>query len=160
MGQGSTSNQVTHRLVPREINGFWRARIHPWSYDFDYLGHLTAAIYPKAFEEGRVRYLAERWATPRPAYVVASHRMEYLAEIRETTEPLQVLIRPLHVGRSSLRLEEALLDPDERVCNTSVVTLVAWDTTARRSRPLTIPERTALEHDMATLTGAGSPLIP
>ncbi|GAB3681093.1 acyl-CoA thioesterase [Saccharopolyspora tripterygii] len=160
MPLGSTDHSGARKLTSEEIGGFWCAEIHPWSYDFDYLGHLTAAIYPKAFEEGRVRYLGARWGTSRPEYVVASHRMEYLAEIRETSEPLQLLIRPIRVGTSSLRLEEALLDPAGRLCNASVVTLVTWNATARRPRPLTSAELAALEHDLSTLPGTGTPLIP
>ncbi|MEU2234708.1 acyl-CoA thioesterase [Streptomyces vietnamensis] len=126
----------------------WTTTVHPWTYDFDYLGHLTAAVYPKAFEQARMEYLRDRWRTRAPAYVVASHRMEYLREILEEDGPLQVVMRPVRVGRSSFDLAELLLDTGGTVRNRSEATLVAWDVEARRSRPLTASERAALDADI------------
>lgn len=126
----------------------WTTTVHPWMYDFDYLGHLTAAAYPKAYEQARVEYLRDRWRTRSPSYVVAQHRMEYLREILEERCPCQVVIRPVRVGRSSVDFEELLLNADGTVCNSSAATLVAWDIDARRSRPLTPSERAAIASDI------------
>lgn len=126
----------------------WTTTVHPWSYDFDYLGHLTAAIYPKAFEQARVEYLRDRWRTRSPAYVLAAHQMQYLREIVEENTPLEVVIRPVRVGRSSIDFTELLLDAEGTVCNRSEATLVAWDIEARSSRPLTPTERDALSADV------------
>ncbi|WP_162460450.1 MULTISPECIES: acyl-CoA thioesterase [unclassified Mycolicibacterium] len=126
----------------------WQTTVHPWSYDFDYLGHLTAAVYPKAFEQARVEYLRNRWQTRSPAYVVAAHRMQYLKEILEENAPIQVVIRPVRLGQSSIDLTELLLDANGVVCNRSASTLVAWDVAARRSRRLTTSERDALTDDV------------
>ncbi|MFC9556830.1 acyl-CoA thioesterase [Rhodococcus sp. NPDC056960] len=138
----------------------WTTTVHPWSYDFDYLGHLTAAVYPKAFEQARVEYLRDRWKTRSPAYVVAAHRMQYLREILEEDGPLRVVIRPVRLGRSSIDLAELLLDAKGTVCNRSEATLVAWDVEARGPRPLTAGERDALEDDVdhtpASQPSAGS----
>ncbi|MGW4350640.1 acyl-CoA thioesterase [Nocardia sp. NPDC004582] len=126
----------------------WTTTVHPWSYDFDYLGHLTAAVYPKAFEQARIEYLRDRWQTRNPAYVIAAHRMRYVREILETDAPLRVVIRPVRVGRSSIDLAELLLDAGGTVCNHSEATLVAWDVEARRARRLTVSERAALSADV------------
>ncbi|MGW5515632.1 acyl-CoA thioesterase [Nocardia africana] len=131
-----------------EIAMTWTTTVHPWAFDFDYLGHLTAAVYPKAFEQARVQYLRDRWQTRSPAYVVAAHRMQYLREILEEQAPVQVVIRPVRVGRSSIDLAELLLDADGTVCNRSEATLVAWDVEARRARPLAPAERRALLDDI------------
>lgn len=130
----------------------WTTTVHPWSYDFDYLGHLTAAVYPKAFEQARVEYLRDRWHTRTPPYVVAAHRMRYLREILEADAPLRVVLRPVRVGRSSVDLAELLLNAEGIVCNRSEATLVAWDVETRRSRPFTATERAALNDDLATAT--------
>ncbi|MFE3170683.1 acyl-CoA thioesterase [Amycolatopsis sp. NPDC059090] len=127
----------------------WTTTLHPWSGDFDYLGHLTAAVYPKAFEQARVEYLRDRWRTNLPAYVVAAHRMQYLKEVLEEDSPLQVVIRPVRVGRSSVDLAELLRNAAGVVCNRSDATLVAWDVETRRSRPFTADERNALIADIA-----------
>ncbi|WP_162528903.1 hypothetical protein [Mycolicibacterium sp. CBMA 361] len=102
----------------------WQTTVHPWSYDFDYLGHLTAAVYPKAFEQA------------------------YLKEILEENASIQVVIRPVRLGQSSIDLTELLLDANGVVCNRSASTLVAWDVAARRSRRLTTSERDALTDDV------------
>ncbi|WP_116202700.1 acyl-CoA thioesterase [Amycolatopsis circi] len=127
----------------------WTTTVHPWSSDFDYLGHLTAAVYPKAFEQARVEYLRDRWQTRAPAYVVAAQRMQYLKEILEEDGPLKVALRPVRVGRSSVDLAELLCNAEGAVCNRSDATLVAWDLETRRSRPLTAGERDALSADIA-----------
>ncbi|MBN9747893.1 hypothetical protein DMP23_43570 [Amycolatopsis sp. A1MSW2902] len=127
----------------------WTTTVHPWSSDFDYLGHLTAAVYPKAFELARVDYLRDRWRTRSPAYVVAAQRMQYLKEILEEDAPLKVALRPIRVGRSSVDLTELLCDAAGTVCNRSDATLVAWDVEMRRSRPFTTAERDALSADIA-----------
>ncbi|KAF0959418.1 hypothetical protein MLGJGCBP_07454 [Rhodococcus sp. T7] len=157
LSQRAPDRPVVRHLTPDQVAGFWSTDIHPWSYDFDYLGHLTAAIYPKAFEQGRIRYLAQRWGTRQPAYVVASHTMQYATEIREEVAPLRVLIRPTALGRSSVRLEEMLVDRNSRVCNFSNVTLVAWDPQARGPRELSPAERGPLELDMEILHGLDLP---
>ncbi|MEU3013795.1 acyl-CoA thioesterase [Nocardia asteroides] len=128
----------------------WTTTVHPWSYDFDYLGHLTAAAYTKAFEQARVEYLRDRWRTRHPAYVVAAHRLQYRKEILEETGPLRVVIQPVRVGRSSVDLAELLLDAEGTVCNRSEATLVAWDAEARTARPFTAGERVSLTADLET----------
>jgi len=144
-------------LTPADLAGFWSTRIQPWVYDFDYLGHLTAAVYPKAFEQGRVEYFRERWAVDMPRYVVAHHQMHYMKEIKEQDgKQISVLIRPVEVGESSIRLEELLLDAHERIANISTVTLVAWDIDKRGSRRLDDHERSALDTDLARLGGLTS----
>lgn len=135
-----------------QLDGFWSTPVQPWSDDFDYLGHLTAAVYPRAYEQGRLRYLRSRWQTTHPAYVVASHSMRYVKEILEETTPLQVLLRPVKIGRASFVLDELLVDARGAVCNLSEVTLVAWDLQARRSRPLEQREREGLELDLGSVT--------
>lgn len=143
-----------HRtLTEQEVNAYWSTSLELWVYDFDYLGHLTAAIYPKAFEEARYRYFKDRWETHRPAYVVAHHSLTFTKEILQEVTPIQVLLRPIELSRSRLVLEELLLDSLNRVCNVSQVTLVAWDVEQRASRAFSPQERQAIETDLANFRG-------
>lgn len=155
----SVFDMRTEPLTEADLAGYWSTRIEPWVFDFDHLGHLTAAVYPKAFEEGRTRYFRDRWDVSLPVYVVAKHLMHYAKEIKEDAAPIHVLIRPVRIGNASLDFEELLLDDHKHVCNVSQVTLVAWDLEGRRSRPIAGEERTALEADLKQFKGLSSRTI-
>jgi len=148
------TNSKEHRtLTDHEIANYWHTSIELWSYDFDYLGHMTAAIYPKAFEEARYRYFKDRWETSMPSYVVAQHTMTFAKEILQEVTPIYVLLRPIELGRTRMVFEELLLDSLKRVCNISHVTLVAWDMDRRTSREFSDKERRALEEDLNAFHG-------
>lgn len=146
-------------LTDEDLVAYWSTRIQPWALDFGYLGHLAGAVYVKAFEEARYRYFRDRWNVTMPGYVIAKHEMTYTKEVLQEVTPIHVLMRPVHVGRSSMVFEELLLDDPKHVCNVSRVTLVAWDLDGHRSRALTDDERRALENDLEHFSGVTSRVL-
>ena len=42
------------------ISGWWSTQVQVWWRDFDELGHMTAAAYPAAYEEGVGRFMTDR----------------------------------------------------------------------------------------------------
>ena len=70
--------------------------------------------------------------------------LDHLAEVRRDHGTVDVVARVLRVGRSSVTVENEIVLPDGTPAATGRAVLVAWDAQARRSRPLTEAERTAL----------------
>jgi acyl-CoA thioesterase FadM len=126
---------------------WWSTRIQVWWRDFDELGHMTAAAYPAAFEEGVGRFVTERWNTFSPAYVTAKSTIEYLHEVRRHRLPVTLSVLPARVGRTSFVLNLVLRDDKGICCAVGQTRYVAWDREQRGPRPLTDDERgSLLEH--------------
>jgi acyl-CoA thioesterase FadM len=115
-----------------------------WWRDFDELGHMTAAAYPAAYEEGVGRFVADRWGTSSPAYVTASTTIEYLSEVRRPSLPITIYVRVERVGRTSFVLDLVLCDASGTRCSVARTRYVAWDRDRRGPRPLGEDERSAL----------------
>ncbi|KAA1427801.1 acyl-CoA thioesterase [Nocardioides antri] len=124
--------------------GWWSTEIQVWWRDFDELGHMTAAAYPAAFEEGVGRFVTERWERPSPAYVTARTSIEYLSEVRRARLPITLHVRPAHIGVTSFVVDLVLSDAGGTRCSAAQTRYVAWDTDRRSSRHLTDDERARL----------------
>jgi acyl-CoA thioesterase FadM len=124
--------------------GWWSTSVQVWWRDFDELGHMTAAAYPAAYEEGVGRFITDRWGVASPAYVTARTTIEYLSEVRRPHQPITIQVRAAHVGTTSFVLDLALCDTTGRRCSVAQTRYVAWDSEARGPRRLTETERAAL----------------
>jgi acyl-CoA thioester hydrolase len=105
--------------------------------DTDRQGHVNNAVFATLLETGRVELLfdpAAPLAEPGSAFVIARLALDFRAEI---VWPGEVLIgtRVAAIGRSSVRLEQALFQGGRCVAMGETVT-VLMDETTRRSRPL------------------------
>lgn len=105
--------------------------------DTDRQGHVNNAVFATLLETGRVELLydpAAPLAQAGNAFVIARLAIEFRAEI---TWPGTIAIgtRVASVGRSSLRLEQALFQSDRCVATGETV-IVLMDELTRRSRPL------------------------
>ncbi|MDX6485933.1 MAG: acyl-CoA thioester hydrolase [Gaiellaceae bacterium] len=113
--------------------------------DFDGLGHLNHAVYHVYLDEGRDAALR---ATVGPfdtfPNVLAHASIDYKSEIRVGTREVVVRTRIAEVGRSSIRFEQTVLTPAGDVAASAASVLVAWDSDARSSRPITDDERRSL----------------
>jgi acyl-CoA thioester hydrolase len=76
--------------------------------------------------------------------VVAHASIDYREEVTVGTREVLVETEIVAVGRSSVRLAQRILRPDGTVAAEAQAVLVAWDRTARASRPITEAERAAL----------------
>jgi acyl-CoA thioester hydrolase len=126
--------------------------------DMDMLGHLNQSVYHELLEEARVGLIAElvRRVDGDPVhggYVVAHVDLDYHAEVRKDHGEVEVRVRLVHVGTSSLRLEQEIRLPDGTLAASGTTVLVAWDPAARGKRELSDAERAAL----SSHRGRGSP---
>ena len=113
--------------------------------DFDALGHLNHAVYHVYLDEARDAVLRrtvgdfDTWPN-----VLVHVSIDYRREIVRGAREIAIETRIASVGASSVRLEQRILAPDGSVAAEAEAVLVAWDTAARRSRPIGDAERAAL----------------
>jgi acyl-CoA thioester hydrolase len=113
--------------------------------DFDALGHLNHAVYHVYLDEARDDALRrtvgdfDTWPN-----VLVHVSIDYRREIVRGAREVAIETRIANVGTSSVRLEQRVLAPDGSVAAEAEAVLVAWDTAARRSRPIGDAERAAL----------------
>jgi acyl-CoA thioester hydrolase len=119
--------------------------------DLDHLGHMNQAVYHELLEEVRTAFFRDRLPDlPSSGFVLARVEADYKREVRIDHRYLVGEARATDIGRSRLELENRLLLPDGEVALEGRVVLVAWDgkaRKARKSRPWTEDERTALMSD-------------
>jgi acyl-CoA thioesterase FadM len=125
-------------------DGWWSTEIQVWWRDFDELGHMTAAAYPAAYEEGVGRFVTDRWGEHSPAYVTASTTIDYHHEVRRAHLPITLHVHAAHVGRTSFILDLVISDARGTRCSVARTRYVAWDRDARGARALGEQERSAL----------------
>jgi acyl-CoA thioester hydrolase len=105
--------------------------------DTDRQGHVNNAVFATFLETGRVEILhgpGESLADLGSAFVIARLVLDFRSEV---TWPGEVAIgtRVAFIGRSSVKLEQALFQNGKCVA-TAETTIVQMDETTRRSRPL------------------------
>jgi acyl-CoA thioester hydrolase len=133
------STDESHRKAPD-----WQQPLSLRFRDLDYLGHVTATEYLGMFEEARAAWLAHRFETEYPTYVVARQEIDFDRELRLHEGPVTLNIELVRMGAKSLHVSETLESRDGTVHARSRATLVMWNPEARRSRELTKSERAAL----------------
>jgi acyl-CoA thioester hydrolase len=113
--------------------------------DLDFLGHLNQAVYHELLEEGRGALFEQLGALDGGfLFVLARVELDHRQEIRRDHGPVTVALRVEAVGRSSVSVAHEIIRADGAVAAEGRSVLVAWDRDARRSRPLTDAERSAL----------------
>ena len=113
--------------------------------DLDFLGHLNQAVYHELLEEGRGALFEQLGALDGGFFfVLARVELDHRQEIRRDHGPVTVALRVEAVGRSSVTVAHEIVRADGAVAAEGRSVLVAWDRDARRSRPLTDAERSAL----------------
>ena len=113
--------------------------------DLDFLGHLNQAVYHELLEEGRGALFEQLGALDGGFFfVLARVELDHRQEIRRDHGPVTVALRVEAVGRSSVSVAHEIIRADGAVAAEGRSVLVAWDRDARRSRPLTGAERSAL----------------
>lgn len=105
--------------------------------DTDRQGHVNNAVFATLLETGRVELLydpAAPLAEPGTSFVIVRLALDFVSEIRW---PGEVLIgsRIASIGRSSIRLEQALFQ-DGRCVASGETVVVLMDEALRRSTPL------------------------
>lgn len=116
--------------------------------DMDMLGHLNQSVYHELLEEARAGLLIEiagrSGHTSNHTFVVVRVELDYRHEARKDHGAVDIVVRPVAVGTSSLTLEHDVLLPDGTVAASGRTVLVGWDAVARGKRALSDAERTVL----------------
>jgi len=114
--------------------------------DTDRQGHVNNAVFATFFETGRVEFLYDPAAplhAPDGAFVIARVAIDFVDEIR-WPGTVEICTRVASVGRSSIRLDQALFQDGRHVASAESV-IVHVDTGDRKSRPLPPATVAALE---------------
>lgn len=113
--------------------------------DTDRQGHINNAVFSTLLETGRVELIYDAQvplAEPGGAFVIARLEVDFRAEMHWPGE-VEIGSRVAAIGRSSVRLEQALFQ-DGRCTASAVTVLVLMDDETRRSRPLSETTRQRL----------------
>jgi acyl-CoA thioester hydrolase len=123
----------------KEIEIRWR--------DVDAYGHVNNAVFLTYLEEARDEWLERALGADGDAwdYVLARVEVDFRREL--TLEDDRILSRCelASLGSSSVRTREELVTLGGELAAEAQAVLVARDRETRRSRPLSEPERAALE---------------
>jgi acyl-CoA thioester hydrolase len=117
--------------------------------DMDMLGHLNQSVYHELLEEGRAALITEivRRAGgnhSHGSYVLAHVDLDHHAEVRKEHGEVEIVVRLVHFGTSSIQLEHEVRLPDGSLAASGKTVLVAWDPVTRGKRALTDAELAAL----------------
>ena len=114
--------------------------------DTDRQGHVNNAVFATFFETGRVEFLYDPAAplhAPDGAFVIARVAVDFVDEVRWPGK-VDIGTRVASIGRSSIKLEQALFQDGRHVASAESV-IVHVDTGDRKSRPLPQTTVAALE---------------
>jgi acyl-CoA thioester hydrolase len=114
--------------------------------DTDRQGHINNAVFSTFLETGRVELLYDRTrklVEPGTAFVIARLEMDFRAELLWPGE-VEIGTRIASIGRSSVRLEQAIFQGGRCVAS-GITVMVQMDETTRKARPFseTIREQLA-----------------
>jgi acyl-CoA thioester hydrolase len=117
-----------------------------WS-DLDMLGHVSHAVYHQMLEEGRSAFVARVFPGEMryDAFVLAHASIDYRSEVRRDHGEVEVVVRLVRVGASSLSFEHEIVLPDGTCAASGRSVLVGWDPARRGKRALSDDELAALE---------------
>ena len=104
--------------------------------DTDRQGHINNAVFSTFLETGRVELIydrARRLVEPGTAFVIARLEMDFRAELLWPGE-VEIGTRVASVGRSSVRLEQAIFQ-GERCVASGITVMVQMDETTRKAKP-------------------------
>lgn len=137
----------------------WHTQLELRNEYRDYLGHVTAAVHLKLFEQARDRWLAEIADDPMPSFVVARQELDYRRELLVEQGPVTVSVAPVRLTKSSVTISEKL-STEDAVHTESRAILVRWDRDRRRSMPFSPPERRHIEAQIEADPRASTESIP
>jgi acyl-CoA thioester hydrolase len=104
--------------------------------DTDRQGHINNAVFSTFLETGRVELLYDRTrklVEPGTAFVIARLEMDFRAELLWPGE-VEIGTRIASIGRSSVRLEQAIFQGGRCVAS-GITVMVQMDETTRKARP-------------------------
>ncbi|HEV8088050.1 MAG TPA: thioesterase family protein [Actinomycetota bacterium] len=116
--------------------------------DVDNYGHVNNAVYLTFLEEARDRWVRETLG-PEVDFVIVRIAIDYRRELSQDDDEVTVSCRGVGYGTSSIRTAEQIVAKEGWVAAESASVIVAHDSDARSSRPLTDEERATLDGAIA-----------
>lgn len=124
--------------------------------DVDNYGHVNNAVYLTYLEECRDRWVRETLGAT-VDFVIVRIAIDFRRELSLEDEAVQVTCRGTGYGTSSIRTAETIRAQAGWIAAEAASVVVAHDPIARKARPLTAPEREALDEAMGADVGELSP---
>jgi acyl-CoA thioester hydrolase len=118
--------------------------------DQDAYGHVNNAVYLTYLEEVRDEWLertlgdaGDSWG-----YVTARVAIDFRRELTQDDDAIVARIWLTRIGTASVTTREEIVTVGGELAAEAEAVLVARDPETGRSRPLSDPERSALEHEL------------
>jgi acyl-CoA thioester hydrolase len=118
--------------------------------DQDAYGHVNNAVYLTYLEEVRDEWLERALGETGDAwgYVTARVAIDFRRELTQDDDAVVARIWLTKIGTSSVTTREEIVTVAGKLAAEAEAVLVARDPQTGRSRPLSDPERAALEHEL------------
>jgi|tagenome__1003787_1003787.scaffolds.fasta_scaffold20990094_9 acyl-CoA thioesterase FadM len=129
---------------PDDLTGLWSLKCDVPATSIDELDHVTAAFYPRVFEDAAFEFIKSLLRRESADYVVGQMHLLYRREVLLTNAPVTVYVALDDVTDSSWDLSMVLVDLDGATCTVAANHYVAWDRERRCRRLLTTDEASAL----------------
>ena len=125
--------------------------------DVDALRHVNNAVYATYLEECRDGWLARALGDDASLwdYVLARVAIDFRSEVTLGEKAVLARATLVRIGTSSLTLREEIRKLDGTLAAEAESVIVARDPETGRSRPLSDPERAALERALPAVGDAG-----
>jgi acyl-CoA thioester hydrolase len=129
-------------MLERRIAIRWR--------DLDAYGHVNNAVYLTYLEEARDAWMTEvlGGVTDTWDFVLARVAIDFKQELTQEDRAILVRCGLESVGRASVRTREEIARLDGSISALARSVVVPRDPAERRARPLTGPERAALDREL------------
>jgi acyl-CoA thioester hydrolase len=114
---------------------------------------INHALFRTYLEEGRDAFLTTVMG-PNPMYVMARLEIDFERELRIERRQVVVTVSVERVGRTSIVLNEAILDAEGATAASARTTIVAWEPGERRPLPIDDDLRARLLAESRTTRGA------
>jgi len=118
--------------------------------DQDAYGHVNNAVYLTYLEEVRDEWLERALGDSGDAwgYVTARVAIDFRRELTQDDDAIVARLWLTRIGTSSVTTQEEIVTVGGELAAEAEAVLVARDTETGRSRPLSDPERVALEREL------------
>ena len=118
--------------------------------DQDAYGHVNNAVYLTYLEEVRDEWLERALGDSGDAwgYVTARVAIDFRRELTQDDDAIVARLWLTRIGTSSVTTREEIVTVGGELAAEAEAVLVARDTETGRSRPLSDPERAALEREL------------
>lgn len=120
--------------------------------DLDHQGHVYHATFLELLDEARTLFLQDLGVATPDAYVMVRLEIDFIDQLLIENTPATASFEIDMVGTTSLRISETLKS-NETIISKSLCTIVMWNSTDKRSRPLTEHEKSSAEKRLSARSG-------